>query len=88
MASDFDRDASHKLVSNLLDTGLTLVRNVRGLDPSDEEHAKCLKSAKGCIARIEQEIWKFKDHPETLSYITANLERLNFEISAIGTESP
>jgi hypothetical protein len=84
MPSDSARDTTHNVVLILLDVGLRLVRTVRRLDPGDEEYAKCLKSAKDCSSRIEEELWKFSDRPETFNHLTTNLERLNFEISALG----
>jgi hypothetical protein len=81
--SDFNRDKIRSLVISLLDTGMLLVRTVRRFDPREEEHAKCLESAKKCSARVEEHLFEFKDQPEVLSHLTANLERLKCEILAL-----
>jgi hypothetical protein len=79
----FNAKASLRNAKSLLDTGILLVLTAKRLDTDTNGRAKCLEGSKRCRLRVEEVVWKFQDDSE-FSRLTADIDRLTCEISALG----
>ena len=69
-------------VKSLLDTGTLLLVTAKRFDRNSKARANCLDGAKRCQLRVEEDLWKFEE-PSELSQLSAGIDRLSCEISAL-----
>ena len=70
-------------MQDLLDTGMLLLFTAKRFDRDSVNRANCLDGAKTCQLRVEENMWKFQE-PLEFAHLTAGLQRLYAEITALG----
>jgi hypothetical protein len=81
----FGANAALSRVTSLLDTGRLLLLTAKRFDLASKARANCLHGAKRCQSRVEEDMLKFQGQSE-FSQLTADIDRLNCEISALAAQ--
>jgi hypothetical protein len=81
-ARAFSANVALSRVQGLLDLGMGLLVTAKRFDRDSRIRANCLNGAKRCQSRVEEDMWKFHESSE-VSQLSAGLDRLNCEISAL-----
>jgi hypothetical protein len=82
VARGFSANVAMARVQGLLDIGMQLLVTAKRFDPDARTRANCLDGARRCQLRVEEDMWKFQE-PSELSQLTAGIDRLASEISAL-----